>query len=115
VVGQFFVHHAEDDFACVEAHCGAFYVEVNVLEVFLEVALHFSQQGEFLSLQNSVFVPIVDLECDENADDNQDDFTDGIFEILGGLAGLEESLADFSEKSKHDPEAVLRVLKTWGK
>jgi peptidoglycan biosynthesis protein MviN/MurJ (putative lipid II flippase) len=47
------------------------------------------------------FVPGVDAQRNQNPNDHEDDFANGVFEVLGGFAFYEKVLADVSEEFNH--------------
>jgi hypothetical protein len=56
----------------------------------------------FLSRNNfTVFIPVIDLQGDQNPDDHEHDFTNSVFEVFIGFAFNNKILADISKEFYH--------------
>jgi hypothetical protein len=55
---------------------------------------------------DAFFVPVVDLQCDQDADHDKQDLSDGIAQIAAETPLAHEIAPDPSEDSKHRPNAA---------
>src|SRR5210317_1533326 len=83
------------------ARAPRFYEIVQFFDIQQKVGLDILKVDQFLFSRFLVFVPVIDLKCNQNANNDQYDLSDRVSGVLQELIVISELLTDLSEEWDH--------------